>query len=230
MSVSGLLSVFFPRSCVGCGQWDYLLCPRCEAILCPQRKFPPWRIMPLPGWEGEIDVPHWAIGEYAGELREFVLAAKHRPDIRLERYLLAAGDNMGTAMGCSKILAAEFSQVGRVWVVPAPSRFRRRYRGQDVALPLAVGVARGLSERLGIRTEVVEAFAVKWGRGSQSGLAGAERRRGRQGAFRLLCSVPEGVGLLFVDDIVTTGATIQEMSRCVGRVPSAVASICWVSN
>ena len=115
----------------------------------------------------------------------------------------------------------------RVWVVPAPSSWGRRLRGRQVALPLARGVARGLASvaPAGLRVCVVDALALRVGAGSQSGKAGAARVVGRMGAMRARVAVPMDAIVIAVDDVVTTGATIREMERALGRL-DGVAALC----
>ena len=114
-----------------------------------------------------------------------------------------------------------------MWVVPAPSSWKRRLRGRQVAMPLARAVARALaaSARPGVRVRVVDAVRLRVGASSQSGKAGAQRTVGRMGAMRALAVPPRGVLVVAVDDVVTTGATIREMERVVGGL-DAVVTLC----
>lgn len=241
MPLNVLRKLLFPHTCVGCGCWDQVLCAECFALVCPPPdEIAPWKALEL-DWdkdshegdaatENTLDTPHWSVGEYAGVLRRFLLAAKHRPDIRLEDALLECGYTLGVAMAQSQMWQAEPWSRRDAWVVPAPSCWRRRYAGREVALPLAVGVAKGLCDSLGINTIVVEACALRWGAGSQSGRSGAARRGGRHRAMKLRCPLPEDASLVVVDDIVTTGATIAEMLRCMGKSADGVASLCHVTT
>ena len=115
----------------------------------------------------------------------------------------------------------------RVWVVPAPSSWGRRLRGRQVALPLARGAARGLASvaPAGVRVCVVDALTLRVGAGSQSGKAGAARVVGRMGAMQARVAVPMDAIVIAVDDVVTTGATIREMERALGRL-DGVAALC----
>ena len=96
-----------------------------------------------------------------------------------------------------------------------------------MALPLARGAARGLASvaPAGVRVCVVDALTLRVGAGSQSGKAGAARVVGRMGAMQARVAVPMDAIVIAVDDVVTTGATIREMERALGRLVG-VAALC----
>lgn len=75
----------------------------------------------------------------------------------------------------------------------------------------------------GVRVRVVDAVALRVGAGSQSGKAGAARTVGRMGSMRSRVAVPADVLIVAVDDVVTTGATIREMERVLGRLDGVAA-------
>ena len=181
------------------------------------------------------------MGDYAGSLRHIILAAKHSSHTDLSDFLDEAGARLGAALGgvlgvAGAPAAASGSLEGRascaggavdVWVVPAPSSWKRRLRGRQVALPLAHAVARALAAgaRPGVRVRVVDAVRLRIGATSQSGKAGAQRTVGRMGSMRALAVPGPGVRVVAVDDVVTTGATIREMERVLGGL-DAVVAIC----
>jgi hypothetical protein len=181
------------------------------------------------------------MGDYDGPLRRIVLAAKHSARTDVTDFLDEAGARLGTALGgvlgvAGSPVAAVGSLAGRVpstgsavdvWVVPAPSSWKRRLRGRQVALPLARAVARALaaSARPGVRVQVVDAVRLRVGATSQSGKAGAQRTVGRMGSMRALAVPSPGVLVVAVDDVVTTGATVREMERVLGGL-DAVATLC----
>ena len=77
----------------------------------------------------------------------------------------------------------------------------------------------------GVRVCVVDALTLRVGAGSQSGKAGAARVVGRMGAMQARVAVPMDAIVIAVDDVVTTGATIREMERALGRL-GGVAALC----
>ena len=230
----GFVGALLPVQCAGCRAWDEVLCPSCRRHA---------QAEPIPtvvdGARG--DLPALAMGDYVGSLRRIILAAKHSSRTDLSDFLDEAGARLGTALGgvlgvAGSPAVAVGSLEGRasssgsavdVWVVPAPSSWRRRLRGRQVALPLARAVARALAAgaRPGVRVRVVDAVRLRIGATSQSGKAGAQRAVGRMGSMRALAVPPRGVLVVAVDDVVTTGATIREMERVLGGI-DAVAAIC----
>jgi len=227
-----LIGAILPVQCAGCRAWDEVLCPSCRRLA---------QVEPTPtlieGARG--DIPALAMGDYAGPLRRIVLTAKHSARTDVTGFLAEAGARLGASL--ARVLGVAGSPAGAggsrqgwapvgggavdVWVVPAPSSWKRRLRGRQVAMPLACAVARALaaSARPGVRVRVVDAVRLRVGASSQSGKAGAQRTVGRMGAMRALAVPPRGVLVVAVDDVVTTGATIREMERVLGGLAAVVA-------
>ena len=230
----GLIGAILPVQCAGCRAWDEVLCPSCRSLASS-----PAHVASIDGARGPL--PLVAMGDYGGPLRRIVLAAKHSARTDVTDFLDEAGARLGTALGgvlgvAGSPAAAVGSLEGRasfsggavdVWVVPAPSSWKRHLRGRQVALPLARAVARALaaSARPGVRVQVVDAVRLRVGATSQSGKAGAQRTVGRMGSMRALAVPSPGVLVVAVDDVVTTGATVREMERVLGGL-DAVATLC----
>ena len=230
----GFVGALLPVQCAGCRAWDEVLCPSCRSLASG-----PAHVASIDGVRGPL--PLVVMGDYDGPLRRIVLAAKHSARTDLSDFLDEAGARLGAALGgvlgvAGSPAAAVGSLEGRapstggavdVWVVPAPSSWKRRLRGRQVALPLARAVARALAAgaRPGVRVRVVDAVRLRIGATSQSGKAGAQRMVGRMGSMYALAVPGPGVLVVAVDDVVTTGATIREMERVLGGI-DAVAAIC----
>jgi len=106
----------------------------------------------------------------------------------------------------AEYLAAEtpFGDFGLITYVPM-SRRDRRNRGFNQAQLLA----KGLGERIGI--PVCKTLAKVQETTPQAALPARERRRNLRGAFQLIRSAKEKA--LLVDDIYTTGSTVEECAR-----------------
>ncbi|SDS38074.1 ComF family protein [Corynebacterium timonense] len=179
-----MLELLLPRRCAGCGAAGEHVCARCRAALsaAPQRVSPPT----FP------HVPVFAFGTYAGAHRGIVLAMKERANLAVRRHagaVLAAGLDTLAARG-------EIPQ--RVGLVPAPTRARSaRARGGDPVEALCRASGRDTWPVLSLGEGVAD----------QAGLGAQQRRANLSGRVRAVAA-PAGA-LVLVDDVVTTGATLQ---------------------
>ena len=97
---------------------------------------------------------------------------------------------------------------------------RLRGRGFNPAAVAARHAARALS--LELRSTALQRVRDT---PSQTGLGRRERRRNVRGAFRARGAVPERIWL--VDDVVTTGATLEEAARALRRAGARqVVALC----
>ena len=112
-------------------------------------------------------------------------------------------------------------------VIPLPlHRKRQAQRGYNQALELARPVARQLGITLDHRNLIRQRATTP-----QQGLKASARRRNLQGAF--VCRAPEqlqGKHIALVDDVVTTGATVNEASRTLLQAGAASVSIWCVAR
>lgn len=107
-----------------------------------------------------------------------------------------------------RMIAAEPITDGVDAIVPLPlHRKRLRQRGFNQALELA----RPLARRSGLPL-LCEAVLRQRDTPSQAGLDPAGRKRNLRGAFRCEQAF-SGLSVLVVDDVMTTGATLEELAR-----------------
>jgi ComF family protein len=135
------------------------------------------------------------VGAYDGALRAIVHAIKYEGRRSLARPLAALIRHR-----CAAVLD------GADVVVPVPlHRSRRRSRGFNQALDLA--------RHLGPRA--VRALKRTRATPSQTGLPAAQRHRNMRDAFAPAWSAPDlsGTIVVLVDDVSTTGATIDSCAR-----------------
>ena len=107
-------------------------------------------------------------------------------------------------------------------VLPVPlHRARLRSRGYDQALELARPLARALD--LPLQCDLLQRIrATK----PQSELDGAARSRNLRGAFAFGATVPPA-HVALVDDVMTTGATLGELSKLLSEAGAADVQV-WV--
>lgn len=107
-------------------------------------------------------------------------------------------------------------------IVPVPlHRTRLRQRGYNQSLELAQPIARTLGLPMAVHgVRRVRATAP------QVGLAHKERRRNVRGAFETKSDF-EGQRVAVVDDILTSGHTVEALARCLRRAGAAEIAV-WV--
>jgi len=151
-----------------------------------------------------------SVGRHTGTLRECVLAFKFGGVVQLSDPL-------------SELLAERLERLTQEQevtvpavdaVVPVPLHpKRRRWRGFDQALVLARELASRLELPVGERALVRERETEP-----QVELTPAQRRANVRGAFRLAQPwVAQGRHVVLVDDVFTTGATINECAKVLKR-------------
>jgi ComF family protein len=108
-------------------------------------------------------------------------------------------------------------------LVPVPiHRERLRARGFHPAAELARALGR--SRRVAVDTRLLAATRAT---ASQTGLDRAARRRNVRDAFAVTRPIPRGTAIALVDDVVTTGATLEECARTLRRGGAGrVVAIC----
>ncbi|WP_206222276.1 competence protein ComF [Schaalia sp. ZJ1691] len=219
------LDLLLPVQCHGCGTWDQVLCPRCAAVWKPEKAT--WSTIET---EMEMpDIPVASVGAYDSVLRRMIVAAKNSQYVEMTAIFMNAGQHLARCVcdaGWNPLRSRDYGRENAVeaWVVPAPSSWKRRLTGWSITSPFAQGFARGLVRYGGYsRVRVVDCVRLTVGACSQSGKVGEQRRRGRRGAMVSKLQVPDGVDVFVADDVVTTGATVREIVRVLGRCHGVVS-------
>lgn len=197
--------LMLPNECGGCGTGGSPWCDECAVLL----RDHPIRLTPRvdPG------VPAWALGPYSGPRRRGVIELKERGRRDLAVPLgVAVADAMITLMRWGEL---DFGVSRPVVLLPAPSRSRAaRSRGGDpvrriadiacgVLPPDCVEVHSGLVMARGVRDSVGLSAAAR-----ATNVAGRIRGTKRTDAL-----VERDVDVIFLDDVLTTGATAAESIR-----------------
>ena len=226
--LSKLQSWLFPGSCLLCaarvpGRHD--LCNACEASLprlraaCPRcaapRANPPACSDPLPCGRCLSTPPAFdrarALYAYAPPVDRLVQGFKYHRRL-----------DWGRVLGHR--FAAHLASLGETAdvIVPVPlHRARLRERGYNQSLELARPIARALKLPVAVRGVRRVRPTVP-----QVGLAHKERRRNVRGAFDTKRDF-EGKRVAIVDDILTSGHTVDALARCLRRAGAAQVAV-WV--
>ena len=234
-----VLCVLLPRICPLCRAWalkrDETFCPSC--ILSFQLFEPPFCDIcgiPLPCRSMESGVlcasclvrsgsllPGWtarSIGPYSSNLRAALLSLKY-------------GRQTLLAPSLGRLLADRFhglfptSTFDTVLPVPLhPKRLREREFNQSLLL------ARPLARFLKAPLDLHSVARVR-NTPSQSLFKGPERRRNLKGAFQIQATGSiRGKSVLVVDDVYTTGATAEEISRLLQIAGASRVSVLTVAR
>ncbi len=193
--LADLLDLVLPGSCAGCGLTGPELCPGCRADLAR----PPRLHTPTPRPAG---LPRLATAaSYDGAVRAVLLAHKERGRLGLVRPL-------GLALAGAVRLLAD----GPVVLIPVPSAPAVvRARGHDHARRLAVRAAVELRKQ-GVPARAARGLLPAREVVDQAGLTAGQRAANLRGALVARRSM-DGVRVVVVDDVVTTGATLVEAAR-----------------
>ncbi len=214
-----LLHLFYPRECVHCGRLlEYrnreYLCPACRPLLFPIKDAVCEKCgRPL---EGEVLPPVECppCREKAPAFRRaraaFLLTGAGKSLVLGYKY----GRNpylSGTAVSLLHgAFLARFRRPDYDFILPVPLHPRKeRERGFNQSALLAAGLGRRTGIRLAGKGLIRDRYT-----GTQTRLSRKERQKNVRGAFRVL-SVDRfrGRSLLLIDDVYTTGATVNECAK-----------------
>jgi ComF family protein len=237
-----LLGLFFPARCRICdraldGISRVPVCPRCWVDAAPLPESGLCNLCGLPGGRPDVEIfqcssciehpPRFVLarsyGEYGGALRELVHLLKYNGMIPLAKPL---GERLASVAerlaGCE-----EFARCQAVVAVPLEAA-RLRSRGYNQAELLARVVAR----RLGLPLLPARAFRRVRATSTQAGLTRPQRRENVRGAFAAEAALVKDRQILLIDDVMTTGATLDScaaalrsagarrvLALCVARTP-----------
>jgi predicted amidophosphoribosyltransferase len=189
-----LLDLIFPPRCGGCGRLGLDFCEQCATALEP---------VPPTSLHG---IPLVAAGRLTGPLQRAIHAYKYRPRPQLAGRLAEPL--------CRAAVAAGVAMPALTFVPLHPGRQRQRGFNQ------AERLARRLAARL--RVPVVGGLSRLRPTPAQVGLGQAERQVNVAGAFRWTSLDPPPQGLGLVDDVCTTGATLDAVARVVAEAGGSI--------
>ena len=223
------LTLFFPDSCVGCKHGlalgEDLLCSRCVNGL-PFLDYCQYPENPLSRrLVAAIDFAH-AVAllkfQPGGLVQHLLHALKYG---NLPEVGLRMGRLLGEQIGEKGIVGrTEHLSDGFDLIIPVPLyRSRERKRGYNQSAMIAEGLSSVLNVPVG--SNVIKRFRHT---ATQTRYDRAERWRNMVEAFRVVNPGDiEGRRILMVDDVITTGATIEACSRAIMSFrPRSISAAC----
>jgi ComF family protein len=206
----------FPPECAGCGEPGYRLCPDCQGKI-PFRNGPRCRFCgDKVGQHNDIcshcslnEHPHRALrcfADYSGVVRECIQAIKYEKNLGLGELF---------SEWLASIVVEEGWNIDMVMPVPlSPERMAERGYNQSTT------IAKPLARLLGLP---FNPYGLKRIRNtpSQVGLSAAERHLNVAGAFKALPEIVIGKNILVIDDVMTTGSTLEACAEALKQAKSA---------
>jgi len=197
-----MLDMVLPPRCAGCGQvgsrWCSACIEKCVLVddnvcsLCGKPKLVQGSVHQCARKYYLEDAYAW--GKYQDPLRKAIRRLKYSRDIGL-----------GDALAQHLVWLTERNKIGAEMVIPVPlGKKRHKERGYNQAALLA----RSLALVCGIPIQT-SALVRTRETASQVGLSLEERRLNVAGAFTADAGKVKGKRVLLVDDVLTTGATLE---------------------
>ena len=208
LHLQDLADVALSRACLGCGREGSVLCLACKA-----------RLHQAPAVRERTPVA-WFAGEYEGLLRDLVLAHKVQG-------VRALASDLGTLLARSVWAAG--SSAHSIELVPIPAhRLSLVKRGRDCLNEIADAAASDL--RLRGRECTVESLLM-WKRETARHTGQSARARMDLGhALVARTRGTAGKSVIVVDDVITTGATVDEAVRALEASGVRVTAIACVAS
>lgn len=220
LAFSGFFKLFYPNVCNVCGsdlvQGETVVCIKCLYQI-PLTRF--WKHADNPvaqAFWGRVNIEHACAYFF------FAKGSKYRPLLHKLKY--KGKPEIGVFLGNEFGLVLKDSELYHDidFVVPVPLHPKKlRIRGYNQAEVIADGMAKGLNTKVStthlLRNEFTE---------TQTRKTRAERVLNVAQAFTLNnTSEVEGKHLLLVDDVVTTGATLEACAQRLLEIPNCRVSI-----
>lgn len=212
----GAIDWVFPPHCLGCGLEGEIICPECygtikriPANVCPYCNAYVSTSGHCPSCNNHKPsyAQFRAFAFYGGVIREAVHQLKYQNDVGVARVL---------ASYLLKVIQAENWQFDLVVPVPLSKR-KQEQRGYNQAERLARPVAEALEKPIStIGLSRIRENA------SQVDLDVKSRRENVRGVFEADPAIVKGKRVLLIDDVFTTGATLESASRALREAKSGL--------
>ena len=216
--------LFFPHNCLGCGndilQNDALLCAKCF------EEMPETGFIPQPGnpvekiFYGRIQTEHAGSAFYFTKgslMQQLLIELKYRRNKE-------AGFYLGKLLGMELAASGRFDMVDAIIPLPLNPK-KEKKRGYNQALVIAEGINKEWGKPI-----IKHAVARKLFTDTQTKKGRVERLQNMEDVF-IVKDTPalENKHILLVDDVVTTGASLEACATPMLKIPGTKISIATVA-
>ncbi|MDP2820698.1 MAG: ComF family protein [bacterium] len=192
----------FPPKCLVCGKHNNFLCYDCYSLIPLENRFQLNKNLPKTELKS-LDKIYWATGYKNFIVKKIIQNYKYSP---FSKKLSAILSKM--LFDFVALNELDFKEID--FLVPVPSSARRkRWRGFDHIEE----ICRDFSEQINLPLLTKNLVKIRDSE-PQMNLSGAKRKENIQGAF--FCQDQkkiQGKNILLVDDVFTTGATLEESAK-----------------
>ena len=208
---SAAASLLYPERCVNCGRFGPMLCPACVAAMEPATfgpRCPHCRAL----WDGEGNCPRcYNLRALEGIIAAYEMAGPARKAVHALKYQYVR--SIAPTLASHVLAAVGVRHFDAVFPVPL-HRSRERARGFNQARAIVEAAGWHVEQGL-VRIRRTDRQVGMHERQRRSNVAGAFAYRGRD---------LTGLSVAVVDDVITTGATMQE---CAAVLRDAGARAVW---
>lgn len=203
----------FPQTCMICGTLGVSACHEClKGSLNPLQARCIQCGKPFPCGIHPDSIPVFSGNIHEGICREMILHLKYRGRSSL-------GEVMGKALASSISLPENAD-----YLVPIPL-----HSGSKRKFNQSLLIAKGIQKELGIL--VLDSLKWKVSQGRQVNKDPVQRKQMPQDVFRISLGELKGKRIILVDDVITTGTTLNRAVRFFRRNGSfPVAAITWTAS
>ncbi len=224
-SIHDILHLFFPHVCTGCGSdllsKESLLCVQCISNL-PHTGFALIANNPVERvFAGRLPVraAHSEFYFSKGQLvQQLIHELKYKGNKQIGHYL-------GTHIGYSISTSARFAGID--YIVPLPLYASKEFkRGYNQAAVISHGIAE-ITQVPVLLNNVIRKRQTE----TQTRKHRAERWQNVDGSFYIQNPGQlEGKNILLVDDVITTGATLEACARAILQIPGTSISLAALAH
>ena len=207
-SLLSLKELIYPAVCISCERHGKAICSTCEAdwlAKCKKTKV--------------LGIDHYFVTDYNNFSSKIILAAKEDGNkLAIQLISISIANSIKFAIQDRKLI----KEIDLVTIPSQKSAIKSR--GRDHISVLAIEVVRQLL-RLEISANYLPLLEVAKISMDQSNLNSKERKENMKYAFKVSNSLNSQTGIFLIDDLITTGASVQEGLRALNDAKITINAI-----